>query len=88
MSVAQTSLFSYYQENDNGNVCRDQKRVIESLEILGHATDREIARHLNFDDPNKVRPRRNELVKMGFIRSNGKTTCSITGKLVTEWVLI
>ena len=48
-------------------------------------TDFEIARHLNFSDPNSVRPRRFELAANGWIVEAGKKYCSITGRLALTW---
>lgn len=50
-------------------------------------TDQEIAKKLGFSDPNKVRPRRNELVKAGFLVNFGKKKCKITGKMAIFWDL-
>lgn len=48
-------------------------------------TDREIAAELKMNDPNAVRPRRFELMKMGLIVEAGKRVCSVSGKLALTW---
>lgn len=58
------------------------KRATERQEFL---TDREIARELGFKDPNKVRPRRHELMKLELIQAEGTKTCSVTGKTAITW---
>ena len=61
-------------------------------------TDRELSKELNFVDPNKVRPRRNELSKTEktkdgmFVRDavlieDTKRPCEVTGKLCIAWKL-
>lgn len=65
----------------------DKKRkvIYEALLVKGR-TDRELARDLGYDDPNKVRPRRKELVDMDLVRANIKRPCEVSNKNVTEWV--
>lgn len=53
-------------------------------------TDCEIAKGLGFTDPNRVRPRRYELVNsffLPFIQEGGKRVCSVSGKRVFTWEL-
>ena len=45
-------------------------------------TDRAIMRLLGFTDPNTVRPRITELVKLGLLEECGKVKDSTTGKTV------
>jgi len=44
-----------------------------------------IARGMGFLDPNKVRPRRKELLDMGLVVESGKRVCEFTGKLCYVW---
>jgi len=62
-----------------------QKLVFEAIKKLGCPTDREIAKFLHFTDPNKVRPRRKELLDQGRITECEKRECSVTGKTVWSW---
>jgi len=48
-------------------------------------TDQEITKHLGYDDPNKVRSRRYELMNDNLIIEAGKRVCSITGEKVLTW---
>jgi hypothetical protein len=50
-------------------------------------TDYEIAIKNGYADPNKFRPRRNELEKGGFVFEAGKRPCNITGKTAIIWKL-
>ena len=49
------------------------------------STDREITSLLGYDDPNKVRPRRKELVNMGLVVEEPKRACTITGRSCYTW---
>ena len=57
------------------------------LEGKTPATDMEITRKSGFKDPNKIRPRRNELVGLGYIAEKDKRKCEVTGKTVYTWDL-
>jgi len=62
-----------------------QKLVFSAIKKLGCPTDREIAKYLKFTDPNKVRPRRKELLDQGRITECEKRECTVTGKTVWSW---
>lgn len=62
-----------------------QQTVYDVISKLGCPTDLEIAKFLGYSDPNKVRPRRNDLVKMGFVIQHEKRVCSVSGHLVYSW---
>ncbi|MBC8223460.1 hypothetical protein H8E65_02655 [Candidatus Bathyarchaeota archaeon] len=59
--------------------------IIELNESGLFPTDQEITKHLGYDDPNKVRPRRYELMKDALIVEAGKRVCRITGEKVLTW---
>jgi len=59
--------------------------VVELNQRGVNPSDTEITHHLGFKDPNTVRPRRYELVKLGAIVEAGKKYCSFTHKLVLSW---
>lgn len=59
--------------------------VYEAIKTLGCPTDLEIAKFIGYSDPNKVRPRRNELVKKGVITECEKRMCSISKRTVWSW---
>jgi len=61
--------------------------IVETLKKHPNITDRELSRIMDFFDPNKVRPRRNELTKKGIVIPVGKKVCTITGKTSICWNL-
>ena len=84
--IQQTSLMAY---KDFYSILLNARytAILSVLDGEG-LTDMEISRRLGFSDPNTIRPRRNELVKMGFIIANGKRNCSVTGKKCLTWVKV
>ena len=86
--IQDTSRISYGQIKENGlgekqRIVYDQIKKSSSIGL--YQTDREIAQALGFRDPNKVRPRRFELVAMGLVEEAGKKICSISGRLSISW---
>lgn len=59
--------------------------VLQQYGALGAPTDLEIAQECHFRDPNRVRPRRRELVQMGIIEEAGKRECSVSHQNVLTW---
>ena len=84
--MRRTSKLTYKQLLEGEYVGYMQKQVIDALGHLGEATDLDIAKFCNEVDPNRTRPRRNDLMLMGVVRSCGTT--SQNGKLVTLWQLV
>lgn len=84
--MRQTSLEAF---DKVGNLGRKQREVLGVIkrhtETEDFLTDCEIARELGFKDPNKVRPRRHELMEMGLIVEEGTKTCSVTGRTAMSW---
>ncbi len=84
--MRETSLEAYGELPQLGNM---QRRVLES--IIGfnlsneYPTDREVVRDLKMSDPNRVRPRRNELMEAGVVVEVGKKVCPVTGKKALTW---
>lgn len=86
--IQQTSLLSFNEIRQNSLVLTQSYReILQALSLTQNMTDREIADFLNYSDPNKIRPRRNELVKYGYVVEYSKRVCSITGKYVIAWKL-
>lgn len=84
--MRQTSISSFYDLQESGEVSGRQKMVLDALIRLGHpATDREICDFLFRTDPNFVRPRRNELYKKGLIKCVGQRTCHVSKKTAMIW---
>ena len=80
-----TSLESYTQVE----LGEGQKVVYDALwehTMRGvYPTDRELTKTLDEDDPNKIRPRRFELMERGLIEEAGKRPCEITGRKALTW---
>ena len=92
--VRDTSLESYLELiNDPESVNEMYEKILVALwEIAKPSTDREIARYLLENDPNRIRPRRYELADPyqfyhPLIREAGKRKCDVTGKTVITWDL-
>ncbi len=84
--VRQTSLTAYYklkQKELNGI----PKQIVQCLKQHPNSTDYELTRRLGYHDPNKVRPRRRNLVKEKIIEQSGKRPCQITNEIATTWKL-
>lgn len=86
-NVAQTSIEAYYSLSAK-KLCDAQQTVLVAISAYPDSTDRELATHLGFTDPNRVRPRRFELEKMGLIACSGVRVCSVTGKKAYTWSLV
>jgi len=86
MSVQDTSLLSWVELQPS--LGDREAFVYWGLQQLGNATDQELKVFLNFSDPNSVRPRRNELVKLGLVHAVEKRKCKITQKTVLAFEII
>lgn len=84
--IQETSLLSWV-ELEPVSAQREQE-VYFALQELKNATDQEIKRYLGKNDPNYVRPRRNQLVKNGHVVCCGKRVCTVTKKTVFCWEII
>ena len=86
-NIRQTSLIAFYEEFPNlGRRQYEVLKAIRDLNLVGqYPTDREITKLLGYADPNRVRPRRNELMQYGLIEEAGKRECSITKKTALTW---
>jgi len=83
--IRQTSLESFRKLKEEGTLSKHQLIVLNAFREYGRATDREITNLLGINDPNVVRPRRNELVSLGFLEEDGKDFCMITGRKAIVW---
>ncbi len=86
--IQDTSRISYAEIKESG-LGEAQREVYEAIKYktqMGiYPTDREIAVSLGYKDPNKVRPRRFELVAQGLVAEAGRRTCLISGKQALTW---
>lgn len=92
VGVRDTSLEAYINIINNPSSLNDRYQdILVAVDGLGvPSSDYEIAEYLGFDDPNKVRPRRYELVYnfyKPFLEEKGKRICRKTGKTVFVWGL-
>lgn len=92
VGVRDSSLEAYMEIISNPGSLNDRYQdILIAVDGLGvPSSDYEIASFLEFDDPNKVRPRRYELVYnfyKPFLEEKGKRVCSKTGKTVFVWGL-
>jgi hypothetical protein len=88
MSVRTTSIEAYKKLKAEGKNVTDQEKVYLALKLIPNSTDSELAFMLEYEDPNKVRPRRKELLDLGLIESNGKRQCKMTGRKCLVWRLL
>lgn len=80
-----TSLLAYRELQPK--LSDRHQTVLVAFHAYPCSTDLEIAYHLGFKDPNKVRPRRKELVDLGLIVDVdvGVRECKISGKKSHIW---
>jgi len=87
--IQQTSILAF--EEELPNLGDRQREVLTAILLLNrqgiHPTDREIARFLQYADPNKIRPRRYELEEAELIMEAEHKTCTVTGKTAKSWVV-
>jgi hypothetical protein len=86
--VAVTSIQSRKELEESGLLAQRRLEVYNALRDLRYATDREVAQHLGYADPNAVRPRRKELVDMGLIAHSLDRECNVSHIMVTEWAYL
>lgn len=84
-NIRQTSLEAYIALREEGELGMRQREVYSAFVKHGPHTDLEIARLLRFKDANMVRPRRNELVRMGFLVEQARRKCEISGRKAIVW---
>lgn len=82
----QTKLENYHSLDEN-NLSIMRQKILDELKC-SPATDSELTKRLGYSDPNKVRPRRYELVVMNLVKELRKRECCITGKKVIEWGIV
>ena len=85
--IQQTSLLSFEEiRQDSDGLNERYAMIITTLKNNPEGlTDRELTKLLGFSDPNSVRPRRNELLKMSLITEKEKRKCSVSGKTSIVW---
>jgi hypothetical protein len=81
--IQETSLDAFL--NIREKIGPMQRQVYDVIRTLGCPTDLEIVQFLGLADPNKVRPRRNDLLRMGMIQQHERRLCSVSGRLAFSW---
>jgi hypothetical protein len=80
--IRQTSLLAFESLERQAQI---YILILQTIRKYGKLTDMEISKKLGFNDPNKIRPRRNELMKKGIIYECEKRECSVTHKVALTW---
>ena len=98
-----TSLLNYFPEHDKEQFNQKFRQKVQGdiillLQEYKNLTDREMAGFLGYEDPNKIRPRRNELAKEkhtkqgvkirdAILVEDCKRICMVSRKLSIAWKL-
>lgn len=91
--VRDTSIWSYHELLENPEPLNEiYQLIIKMIHKMGSLTDRELAQALLLNDPNRVRPRRNELADPShfnppFLTEECKRECKVSGKTSYAWKL-
>jgi len=97
--IQQTSLLSYYEiweksaENcekipkNPQKMAKIYEKILKTIKKSPKITDFEISQALGWADPNRVRPRRHELVRQGLVYQVGKRQDRYTKKTSIIWAL-
>lgn len=68
----ENSLEAYARENQLGRLSRRRAQILTVYLMARRAlTDRQVCRALKFEDPNKARPRINEMIEDGILEECG-----------------
>jgi len=83
-NVAQTSLMSYMQLKDEAVLGVRQRAVFLFISCHPNCSDREVSKGTSLPI-NCTTARRNELVKMGFVKQDGVKYDVETNRYVSSW---
>lgn len=78
-----TSLLSYYDLLPDLGF--KQQAIFEAIRNNPGLTARELQKVMHYNDPNKVRPRINELYNLGLVYANDKKKCTVSNKTCYVW---
>lgn len=81
-----TSLMAYSDIKKEGKLQPRQQELLQALQQIEPACDRDLARHLSWEI-SQVNGRRNALVALGRIVEAYKHKSMVTGKTVIYWKL-
>jgi len=80
-NVHQHSIKAYHEEEVK--LSKRAEMVLSHLKSCEHPqTDRQVMASLGFSEPNAVRPRITELIKLKLVEERGSVKCPITEKTV------
>ena len=85
MTVQDTTLESYILLKKSGKLGKMEKEVYSAIKRWPDKTDTELATLLDYSDPNKVRPRRRNLVQKGLVKAYNSRVCMNTGRRCYTW---
>lgn len=85
--IRDTSKLTYLELVTANKLNDNQKKVLNVLMAFPNSTDMEICSKLGINDPNLIRPRRNELYHKGVVKEGLKRKCTITGRLAYTWFI-
>lgn len=91
--VRDTSIKSYFELlEDPEQLNNTYGLILKMIRHMGPLTDRELAQQMLENDPNRVRPRRNELADPNhflppLLIEDCKRVCKISGKTAYAWKL-
>lgn len=71
-----------YEDIKHKKIGRRHHLILRAVDDLEKATDRQVMTYLNFHDPNQVRPRITELIKLRQLEECGTIKDPITGMSV------
>lgn len=84
MGVRQTSLETFYELKESGNLNKLQEIVFNYFIEYPCSTDKEIS-ELSEIPINIITARRNELVKIGKLQEYNRRECMVTGRKAITW---
>ena len=87
MTATQTSIMSYLQLKDEQVLGKRQLAVYKYLGFHPNSSDREISQGCQLPI-NCVTGRRNELVRMGFVKQESIKFDAETNRFVSAWVVL
>ncbi len=80
--IHEHSKISYHEFKESGQRGEREIEVLDALEDLGTATERQVAFRLQYADMNCVRPTIHRLIKEGKLVEVDRVKCGVTGKTV------
>lgn len=79
------SLDAHDAIRENGSLGKRRQMIVDVMGVRRlPMTDRQVMRALRFTDPNAVRPRINELIKLGILEECGSVRDPESGRVVRQ----